>query len=108
MTGNKKKKLLAKMKASAARRPKHAKRGRGKGKGPGRKKARFREQAKCRFCRQKTDEIDYKDIAVLTKLTTQHGKIFSRKRSGNCAGHQRKAKRAIKWARFMGLMPHSA
>lgn len=106
MTGNKKKKLLAKMKASAARRPKHPKRGRGKG--GGQKKARFREQAKCRFCRQKTEEIDYKDIGVLTKLATQHGKIFSRKRSGNCAGHQRKAKRAIKWARFLGLMAYSA
>ena len=71
-----------------------------------RKKTRFREQAKCRFCRDKIKEVDYKDIAVLTKLTTQQGKIYSRKRSGNCAEHQRSCKRAIKRARFLALMPY--
>ncbi len=65
----------------------------------------FREQAKCRFCREKVKEVDYKSVGVLTKLTTQQGKIFSRKRSGNCAHHQRSCKRAIKLARFIGLMP---
>jgi len=71
-----------------------------------RRRKRFQEQAKCRFCRGKIQEVDYKDIAVLSKLTTQQGKIFSRKRSGNCAKHQRSAKRAIKRARFLALMPY--
>ena len=71
-----------------------------------RKRSRFREQAKCRFCRDKVDEVDYKDIPVLTKLTTQQGKLFSRKRSGNCAKHQRSVMRAVKRARFMALMPY--
>ncbi len=70
------------------------------------RKPRFREQAKCRFCRDKVTHIDYKDIPVLSKLCTQHGKLFSRKRSGNCAACQRKAKKAIKYARFMSLMPY--
>ena len=70
------------------------------------KKSRFREQAKCRYCREKVDEIDYKDVSSLMKLTTQQGKMFSRKRSGNCARHQRSAKRAIKRARFMALLPY--
>ena len=70
------------------------------------RRKRFQEQAKCRFCREKVQEVDYKDIAVLNKLTTQQGKIFSRKRSGNCAKHQRSAKRAIKRARFLALMPY--
>ncbi len=70
------------------------------------KKTRFREQAKCRFCREKVEEIDYKDIPLLGKLVTQHGKMFSRKRSGNCAKHQRKVKSAVKLARFMGLIPY--
>jgi len=70
------------------------------------KKARFHEQAKCRFCREKISEVDYKDIASLSKLVTQQGKIFSRKRSGNCARHQRSTRRAIKRARFMALMPY--
>ena len=70
------------------------------------RKSRYREQAKCRFCRSNADEIDYKDIQVLSKLTTQHGKLFSRKRSGNCARHQRIVKLAIKRARFLALMPY--
>jgi small subunit ribosomal protein S18 len=64
------------------------------------------EQAKCRFCRDKVSEVDYKDIGVLSKLATQQGKIFSRKRSGNCARHQRSCMKAIKRARFLGLMPY--
>ncbi len=79
-----------------------------KPKGRGRKKRRFTEQAKCRFCRDKVSEVDYKDIGVLSKLTTQQGKLFSRKRSGNCARHQASCKRAIKQARFLSLMPYKA
>jgi len=70
------------------------------------RKAFFREQAKCRFCREKVDEVDYKDVPALSKLVTQQGKLFSRKRSGNCARHQRSCKTAIKLARFMALMPY--
>ncbi len=69
------------------------------------KPARAREKAKCRFCREKSDELDYKDIAVLQKLVTNQGKHFSRKRSGNCAKHQRESRRALKRARYIGLMP---
>lgn len=65
----------------------------------------MREQTQCRFCRSRTDYIDYKDIETLSKLLTNRGKIFSRKRSGNCAGCQRKVQRAIKRARFMALLP---
>ncbi len=74
--------------------------------GKRRSKARFREQAKCRFCRDKVREVDYKDLNSLTKLTTQQGKMFSRKRSGNCAKHQRSCKNAVKRARFLALMPY--
>ena len=73
---------------------------------PRSRRSRYREQSKCRFCRDKIGEIDYKDIPALQKLTTQQGKIFSRKRSGNCARHQRSARRAIKRARLIALMPY--
>ncbi|HRU06050.1 MAG TPA: 30S ribosomal protein S18 [Candidatus Brocadiia bacterium] len=69
---------------------------------------RYREQTKCRFCRLNVKEVDYKDVQGLTKLTTTQGKLFSRKRSGNCAKHQRSARRAIKRARFMALSPFTA
>ncbi len=70
------------------------------------KKRNFtRREMKCRFCREKVNQIDYKDIASLQKMSTSQGKQFARKRSGNCAKHQRKAIAALKRARFIGLMP---
>lgn len=71
-----------------------------------RKTPAFREQTQCRFCKSKTDYVDYMDLDTLAKLLTNRGKIFSRKRSGNCAGCQRKVQNAIKRARFMGLLPY--
>ena len=69
------------------------------------KKVIYKAGAKCRFCREKIPEIDYKDGDSLQKLVTGQGKLFSRKRSGNCAHHQRSAARAVKRARFLSLMP---
>jgi len=76
--------------------------------GNNRRKSGFagaREQTQCRFCRRGIKYVDYKDIGTLQKLLTNRGKIYSRKRSGNCAGCQRKAKKAIKRARHMALLP---
>ncbi|MBW8000726.1 MAG: 30S ribosomal protein S18 [Planctomycetes bacterium] len=76
--------------------------------GQGRKRSVFsgtREGTQCRYCRNQVDYVDYKDIGTLQKLLTNRGKIYSRKRSGNCAGCQRKVKRAIKRARYMALLP---
>jgi small subunit ribosomal protein S18 len=61
---------------------------------------------RCRFCREKADYVDYKDLQALTKQCTAQGKLFSRKRSGNCAKHQRMVKQAVKRARFMAIMPY--
>ena len=63
-----------------------------------------KENNRCRFCRDKVQRIDYKDLAVLTKLVTSRGKLFSRKRSGNCRKHQRQAIIALKRSRFLALM----
>jgi len=71
-----------------------------------RKYRRPREKSRCRFCREGIGRIDYKDIHILQKLTTSQGKLFSRKRSGNCAKCQRMARAAIKRARFLALMPY--
>jgi small subunit ribosomal protein S18 len=69
-----------------------------------RRKKVLREASRCRFCRDKVTLIDYKDLAVLTKLVTARGKLFSRKRSGNCQKHQSQAITALKRARFLALM----
>ncbi len=70
-----------------------------------RKTAKFRDGTKCRFCRARMGPIDYKDVQTLSKLTTSQGKLFSRKRSGNCAFHQRSIRTAVKRARFIALVP---
>lgn len=68
---------------------------------------KFRKDNRCRFCRDKTVYVDYKDTQILQKLTTAQGKLFSRKRSGNCARHQRAVKRAVKRARYIALVPYT-
>jgi small subunit ribosomal protein S18 len=50
--------------------------------------------------------VDYKDVGLLKKLCTNQNKIFSRKRSGNCAAFQRASSTAIKRARVMALVPY--
>ena len=66
----------------------------------------FKRRKFCRFTAEKIAEVDYKDIPTLSKLMTQQGKMFSRKRSGNCARHQRSSKKAVKRARFLALIPY--
>ena len=50
--------------------------------------------------------VDYKDVSLLKKLCTNQSKMFSRKRSGNCAAFQRASSDAVKRARFMALLPY--
>lgn len=61
---------------------------------------------RCRFCRENI-KVDYKELGQLAKLLSSEGKIYSRKRSGNCAYHQRQVEKAIKRARYMSLLPYN-
>lgn len=54
----------------------------------------------------KPEDLDYKNVALLQRLTSAQGKLFSRKRTGLSAEMQRKATLALKRARFIGLMPY--
>jgi small subunit ribosomal protein S18 len=67
----------------------------------------FRKKV-CRFCTDKMDSIDYKDIPRLQKFTTERGKIIPSRISGTCAKHQRQLTRAIKRARQIALLPYAA
>jgi small subunit ribosomal protein S18 len=93
------------------RRPKGSEGGGGpRGKAQADRKKRYKkfgEKSRCRFCRSK-EEVDYKNIGVLQKLCTNQARLFSRKRSGNCANHQRRVKEAVKYARYLGLLPYVA
>ena len=72
------------------------------------RRARRFGRGRCRFTRLGQKYVDWKETQTLSRLCTGQGKMFSRKRSGNSARHQRKFKRAVKYARFMGLMPYVA
>lgn len=61
----------------------------------------------CRFCKEKINTVDYKDIKRLERFITERGKIVSSRFSGNCAKHQRMIARAIKKARFISLLPYT-
>lgn len=62
---------------------------------------------KCKFCMEKIEFIDYKDIALLKKFITASGKILGSRITGNCVRHQLLLSRAIKRARFLGLLPYT-
>lgn len=72
---------------------------------PKKKKRRAAEQTRIRGPKIKMEEIDYKDVPLLQRVTSAQGKLFSRKRSGLDAPGQRKIAKAIKRARYMALMP---
>ena len=74
-----------------------------------RKKAKLlaaRKKKACRFCADKIETIDYKDVAILRKFLTDRAKIFPRRTSANCAKHQRQLATAIKRARYMAMLPY--
>jgi len=71
-------------------------------------KRRFQRKKICRFCTDKIDDIDYKDIKRLRNLITERGKIIPRRISGNCAWHQRQLGTAIRRARNIALIPFTA
>jgi small subunit ribosomal protein S18 len=61
----------------------------------------------CSFCKEKVDEVDYKDVATLRHYVSNRGKIKTRRVSGACRRHQRQVATAIKFAREMALLPYT-
>jgi small subunit ribosomal protein S18 len=60
----------------------------------------------CPFCRDKIEQVDYKDVATLRKFISEKGKIRSRRITGACRRHQVQLARAIKRARELALLPY--
>jgi small subunit ribosomal protein S18 len=84
-------------------------RGRGdkdKGKGDNPRRGFFRRRRVCKFCAEKIDYINYKEVRLLTPFLPERGKIQPRRISGTCALHQRKLQTAIKRARQLALIPY--
>lgn len=76
----------------------------GRGGGGGR---RMHRRKICRFCIEKVDLIDYKDVKLLQNYIPERGKILPRRISGSCATHQRMLAEAIKRARNIALLPYA-
>jgi small subunit ribosomal protein S18 len=71
-----------------------------------RKPRRATEAPRLRGQNIKTQDVDYKDTAMLQRLISAQGKVFSRKRTGLSADCQRKVALALKRARFMAMLPY--
>ncbi len=67
-----------------------------------------KEPKLCLFCAKKDIVIDYKDDELLRKFVDDHGKLYPRKKTGCCAGHQRKIANSVKNARHIAILPFVA
>jgi small subunit ribosomal protein S18 len=72
------------------------------------KRRRFGRRKICKFCADKVDLVDYKDVRRLRNFVTERGKIIPRRISGSCARHQRQLTHAIKRSRTISLLPYAA
>ena len=59
----------------------------------------------CRFCVERIDIPDYKEVNILRRYLTDRGKIISSRMTGTCTYHQRKLALAIKCARHLAFLP---
>jgi len=75
--------------------------------GPGGRKF-FRRKKVCKFCVEKIDDINYKDVRLLGQFVAEKGKIVPRRLTGVCTPHQRRVTAAIKQARNIALLPFAA
>ena len=71
------------------------------------KTRKIRVPTNCEFCNSQT-EPHHLDVAAVSKYMSERGRIIGRDRTGVCAKHQRRLARAIKRARYVGLMPFVA
>ena len=90
--------------------------GKGRGRGAkaagdkkdGQRRGMFRRRKVCKFCAERVDDINYKDVRMLSGFVPERGKVLPRRISGTCALHQRKLQNAIKRARIAALLPFTA
>ena len=65
----------------------------------------FRRKKVCKFCVEKIDTVNYKDVRMLAQFIAESGKITPRRLTGVCTPHQRRLSKAIKQARNIALLP---
>jgi small subunit ribosomal protein S18 len=65
----------------------------------------FRRKKVCKFCTEKIEAVNYKDVRLLSQFVAESGKIVPRRLTGVCTPHQRRLSLAIKQARNIALLP---
>jgi small subunit ribosomal protein S18 len=65
----------------------------------------FRRKKVCKFCTEKIEAVNYKDVRLLAGFVAESGKIVPRRLTGVCTPHQRRLSAAIKQARNIALLP---
>ncbi len=67
----------------------------------------FRRRKTCPFSSASAPKIDYKDTKLLQRYLSERGKIVPSRITAVSAKKQRELTRAIKRARFLGLLPYA-
>jgi small subunit ribosomal protein S18 len=79
---------------------------RSSGGGAGGRRTFFRRRKSCPFSGPNAPTIDYKDTRLLQRFISERGKIVPSRITAVSTKKQRQLDRAIKRARFLGLLPY--
>ena len=71
-------------------------------------KQSFFKRKSCPFSGENGLRIDYKDVKLLSRFISEKGKIIPSRITSVSAKKQRELARAIKRARYLGLLPYVA
>ena len=66
----------------------------------------FRRRKSCPFSGPNAPTINYKDVRLLQRFISERGKIVPSRITAVSAKKQRELARAIKRARYLGLLPY--
>jgi len=67
----------------------------------------FRRKKTCPFSRPGAKDIDWKDVRTLSRYVSERGKMIPSRITAVSCKKQRELAKAIKRARYMGLMPYT-
>jgi len=76
------------------------------GGGGGARRPFFRRRKSCPFSGENAPKIDYKDVRLLQRYVSERGKMVPSRITAVSAKKQRELARAVKRARFLGLLPY--
>ena len=74
--------------------------------GAGARRPFFRRRKTCPFSSDNSPKIDYKDVRLLQRYISERGKMVPSRITAVSAKKQRELSKAIKRARYLGLLPY--